>query len=60
MIAHGGALKITSSSDQALPSLHTTLNWGTGGIRELALDVNKIEQMLKYRKASFPEVSKLL
>ena len=28
---------------------------GAGGIRELKLDANKIEQMLKYRKASFPE-----
>ena len=28
-------------------SAYTTLNWGPGGIRELALDANKIEQMLK-------------
>ena len=26
-----------------------------GGIRELTLDANKLEQVLKYRKASFPE-----
>ena len=31
----------------------TTLNWGAGGIRELTLDSNKIEQVLKYRKVSF-------
>ena len=36
-------------------SAYTTLNWGTGGIRELTLEANKIEQMLKYRKASFPK-----
>ena len=36
-------------------SAYTTLNWGAGGIRELTLDANKIEQMLRYRKASFPE-----
>ena len=36
-------------------SAHTTLNWGAGGIRELTLDANKIEQTLKYRKASFPK-----
>ena len=35
-------------------SAYTTLNWGTGGIRELMLEANKIEQMLNYRKASFP------
>ena len=28
---------------------------GAGGIRELTLEANKIEQMLKYRKASFPK-----
>ena len=36
-------------------SAYTTLNWGAGGIRELTLEVNEIEQMLKYRKASFPK-----
>ena len=36
-------------------SAYTTLNWGAGGIRELTLEANKIEQMLKYRKASFPK-----
>ena len=36
-------------------STYTTLNWGPGGIRELTLDANKIEQMPKYRKASFPK-----
>ena len=28
---------------------------GAGGIRELTLEANKIEQMLKYQKASFPK-----
>ena len=28
---------------------------GAGDIRELTLEANKIEQMLKYRKASFPK-----
>ena len=36
-------------------STYTTLNWGARGIRELMLDANKIEQMLKYRKSSFPK-----
>ena len=36
-------------------SAYTTLNWGAGSIRELTLQANKIEQMLKYRKASFPK-----
>ena len=36
-------------------SAYTTLNWGAGGIGELTLEANKIEQMLKYRKASFPK-----
>jgi len=35
--------------------VYTTLNWGVGGIRELTLDANKIEQVLKYQKASFPK-----
>ena len=34
---------------------YTKLNWGAGGIRELTLDANKLEQVFKYRKASFPE-----
>ena len=34
-------------------SAYTTLNWGAEAIRESTLDVNKIEQMLKYQKASF-------
>ena len=34
---------------------YTTLNWGAGGTRGLTLDANKIEQMLKYWKASFPK-----
>ena len=29
-------------------STYTTLNWGAGGTRELTLDANKIEQILKY------------
>ena len=29
--------------------------WGAGGIRELTLDANKLEQVLKYRKVSFAE-----
>ena len=28
-------------------SAYTTLNWGVGGIRELTLDANKIEQLSK-------------
>ena len=36
-------------------SAYTTLNWGAGGIRELTLEANKIEQMLKYWKVSFPK-----
>ena len=36
-------------------STYATLNWGAGGIRELTLDSNKMKQMLKYRKASFPK-----
>ena len=36
-------------------SAYTTLNSGAGGIRELTLDANKIEKMLKYRKVSFPK-----
>ena len=36
-------------------STFTTLNWGVGGTRELMLDANKIEQLLKYWKASFPK-----
>ena len=36
-------------------STYTALNWGAGDIRKLTLDANKIEQMLNYRKSSFPE-----
>ena len=36
-------------------STYTILNWGAGGITELTLEASKIEQMLKYRKASFPK-----
>ena len=36
-------------------SAYTTLNWGAGGIRELTLNANKVEKMLKYRKAWFPK-----
>ena len=36
-------------------SAYTTLNWRAGGTRESTLDANKIEQVLKYRKASFPK-----
>ena len=39
--------------DRTNQSAYTTLNWGAGGISELTLDANKIEQVLKYRKASF-------
>ena len=35
-------------------SAYTILNWGAVGIRELTLDATKIEQKLKYQKASFP------
>ena len=31
------------------------LPWEAGGIRELTLEANKIEQMLKYWKLSFPK-----
>ena len=39
-------------------SANTTLNWRAAGIRKLTLHVNaiKIEQVLKYRKASFPKI----
>ena len=40
---------ISSTADH---SAYTTLNWGAVGIRELMLEAHKIEQMLKYRKAS--------
>lgn len=36
-------------------STYTTLNWGARGTRGLTLDANKIEQVLRYRKASFPK-----
>ena len=36
-------------------SAHATLNWGTGGIRDLTLDANKLERMIKYRKSYFPK-----
>ena len=36
-------------------SAYTTLNWGAEGIRDLTLDANKPERMLKYRKSSFPK-----
>ena len=37
------------------PQRLQTLNWGAGGIRELTLDANKLDQLevLNYRKASF-------
>jgi len=31
------------------------MNWGAKGVRELTLDENKIEQVFKYQKASFPK-----
>ena len=42
------------------PRARLQLNWGGGGgepgdQRINAIDANKIEQMLKYRKASFPK-----
>ena len=43
------------------PQCLHNIEWGGGGgIRDLTLDANKIEQMLKYRKSSFPKVSQLL
>ena len=36
-------------------SAYTTLNWGAGGIRDLTVDANKPERMLKYGKSSFPK-----
>ena len=35
--------------------LKSAVNWGAGGIRELTIDANKLEQGLKYRKESFPK-----
>ena len=45
---------ISSTTQTTAPTQH----WigGAGGIRELTLEANKIEQMLKYRKASFPKI----
>ena len=37
------------------PQRQHNIELGGGGITELKLDVNKIEQLLKYRKASFSE-----
>ena len=34
-------------------SAYTTLNWGAGGIRELTLDANKLEQVLNVAYYSF-------
>ena len=39
-------------SDCTDHSAYTTLNWGAGGIRELTLNANKIEQC---RKVYFPK-----
>ena len=36
-------------------SAYTTSNWGAGGIRDLTLDANKPERILKYQKSSFPK-----
>ena len=36
-------------------SAYTALNWGAHGISELTLHANKIEQVPKHRKASFPK-----
>ena len=44
--------RLTAVASWILKSL---LNWGAGGIRELTLDANEIEQMLQCRKASFLE-----
>ena len=44
---------ISSTAQTTAPTQHWT--GGPGGIRELTLEANKIEQMLKYRKASFPK-----
>ena len=41
-------------------STYTTLNWGTGGIRELTLEANKIEQISKKSIFSILKVSQLL
>ena len=39
---------------QRLQRLHN-IELGGRGIRDLTLDANKLEQMLKYRKSSFPK-----
>ena len=44
-----------SSTAQTTAPTYTTLNWGAGGIRDLTLDANKPERMLKYGKSSFPK-----
>lgn len=48
----------SSTAQTTVPTQH----WigAAGGVRELTLDANIIEQMLKYRKACFPKVSQLL
>ena len=47
-----GDFSISSTAQTTAPG---NIELGAGGMRELTLDANKIEQMLKYRKASFPE-----
>ena len=42
---------ISLTAQTTAPTQHCT--GGAGGIRELTLEANKIEQMLKYRKAPF-------
>ena len=39
--------------DSADHITYTTSNWGAGGIRELMLDANKIEQVLQYQSVIF-------
>ena len=42
--------------DSADHSTYTTLNWGAGGIRQLTLDANKIEQVLQSQLLLLPIV----
>ena len=45
---------ISLTAQTTAPTQHW-IGMGAGGIRDLMLDANKIEQMLKYQKSSFPK-----
>ena len=51
----GSKIRFSASWKNFPTSIATTLNSGAGGMRELTLDANKIEQVLQYRKMSFSE-----